>query len=134
MAQSDKNQNAPMDIESGVGERIHQARRSLKMSGKSLAALTGYSGSSISSVELGRAMPSLRMLSSIGDALDISLLWLATGEGKPDEDTDQRLHQFAKQLLKQLDRKCAECKPGSDRSKTLADVRETLLTLIEQVP
>ena len=63
-------------IDNRVGSRIRTLRKERKLSLKSLADRTSLSIGFISQVERGLSSPSLGALTSLADALDVSLSWL----------------------------------------------------------
>jgi len=62
-----------------LGDRLRQARTNAKLTQSELASRVGVTNGLISSIEVGRGDPSLRLLCAIADELHVTLDWLALG-------------------------------------------------------
>lgn len=60
-------------VDAALGERVRLRRRQQSMSLKEVADLTGISIGLLSQIERGLSSPSLRVLASLADALDVGL-------------------------------------------------------------
>jgi len=63
------------------GERVKQVRKSLSISQQRLAESIKVSRSYINDIEGGRAEPSFNFLRALSDVYNVSIDWVATGEG-----------------------------------------------------
>lgn len=70
-----------MKYEYEFGNRVYEARKKAKMNQTELAQAVGVSQNSISGWESGRRIPCIYNAKNLAKALNVSLDWLATGEG-----------------------------------------------------
>ena len=75
-----------------LAQRIRQARRKQKLSQKALAELVGVQRSAVSNWEsVNPAQPAMATMIAIAKAANVSLEWLATGQGSMEPGQDTRL-------------------------------------------
>ncbi len=79
----------------GVGKRIKERRKELKLSLRDLAAKIDISISFLSDIENGRSQPSLGRLKDIARGLDTSVSYLLEEEDCFEEDLSFLLKDFA---------------------------------------
>lgn len=92
---------APQKISEGIGGRIREARKVLGLTQQALSDMSGHSKAQIAQWEISNRTPGVDGLYSLANAMGISFLWLATGEGDSQATSGaERRPKFSAPLLK----------------------------------
>jgi len=96
-----------------IAIRIRESRKLKKISQKELSELISVTASAISQYETGQSEPSIKKLSKIAIALDVSFEWLATGRG------EQGIEDFLQKLADNYKKDKRLCLLDDDKSEWL---------------
>lgn len=66
----------------GIADRVARARKAAGLTQHDLATRTGIRSNTICRYEKGHLSPSVDALTKLADGLDVTIAWLATGEGE----------------------------------------------------
>ena len=103
------------------GSRFRLARKAKGMSMEQLSQQSGVSQSQISTIERGKADPSVNTVTRIAKALDASLMWLMTGSGLMKEDQQDCPTAYLK-LKKEYDELVQEMDGVMNRIELMRDI------------
>lgn len=115
------------------GDRLAAAREAAGLSQKGLAKRLGVKARTITSWENDTSEPRANRLQMVAGLLNVSLMWLLTGEGDGVDPpgTEPPLSQDARSTLLELRELRAEI---DDAAKRLARLEKRLRTLLESGP
>jgi len=88
-----------MKLSKAIGNRIRQSRLKAGLNQRQLASKISITAATLSSIELGDSLPSIKSAVDIAHALAISLDWMFTGAAM---DTKNETQEFSQEEIEMI--------------------------------